>query len=113
MANFIKENGTIPYTPPSVAVSAGDVLLVGAKICVSKQDIAVGDLGTLDTVGTYDFPKTDATVYPIGAKVYWDVADQEATEDDDTATNKLIGYVSEAALSGDALVRCVLVDDID
>ena len=111
MANFIKDGMSIPHTPGS-AVTAGDVILVGEKIAVAKHDIAANADGTLAAEGTFDFPKTAATVYAVGVKVYWDVADQEATEDDDTATNRLIGYVSVAALSGDALVRCHLVNDV-
>ena len=111
MANFIKDGMTIPHTPGS-DVTAGDVILIGDKITVAKHDIATGDDGALATEGVFDFDKTAATVYAVGVKVFFDVADDEATEDDDTGTNKLIGYVTVAALSGDALVRCMLVNDV-
>ncbi len=111
MANFIKDGKTIPHTPGS-DVTAGDVIVLGEKVTVAKHDIPTGALGAVSAEGTFDFPKTAVTVYDIGAKVFWDVADQEATEDDDTDTNKLIGYVSVAALSADALVRCQLVNDV-
>lgn len=112
MTDFIKEGKSIPFTPPSVAVVGGDVLLVGVKICVAKLNIAVGVEGTLEAQGTFKFPKTAATVYAQGVKVFWDVADQEATVVEDTGTNKLIGYVTRAALSGDALVECYLVNNV-
>lgn len=112
MTNFDKDGKTIPFTPSGSDVVGGDVILVGEKICVAKHDIADGVLGTLSTQGVFDFPKTAATVYGQGDKVFWDVADDEATEDDDTGTNRLIGYIHEAALSGDALVRCMLVDNV-
>lgn len=110
MTNFLNEGKSISFTPPSVAVVAGDVLLVGAKICVAKHDIAVGVEGTLAVQGNFKFPKDDSTAFAIGVAVYWDVADQEATEDDDTATNKLIGYVSLAAADTDTDVDCILVN---
>lgn len=112
MTDFLREGQSLQYTPPSVAVTAGDVLLIGAKICVAKHDIAILADGTLACQGTFKFPKTAATVYAIGVAVYWDVADQEATEDADTGTNKLIGYVQKAAASADALVECYLVNNI-
>lgn len=112
MANFVKDPGTIPHTPGS-NVTAGDVILKGEKICVAKLDILAGILGTLATLGIFDFPATDTTVYAVGAKVFWDVADQEATEDEDTGINRLIGYVTVALGSGTGqVVRCNLVDDV-
>lgn len=111
MANFINPGMSIPHTA-SGAVVAGDVLLVGEKIAVAKHDIADTEDGVLAAQGVFDFPKTAATAYAVGVKVFWDVADQEATEAEDTGTNRLIGYVVKAALSADALVRCYLVNDI-
>lgn len=110
MTDFVKEGKSIAYTPSGSDVTAGDVILVGIKICVAKHDIADGVEGTLAVCGIFKFPKTAATVYAIGVAVYWDVADQEATEDDDTGTNKLIGYVSRAAASADTEVECALVN---
>lgn len=113
MTNFVKDLGTLPYTPSGADVNAGDVILVGDKVCVAKHDIKDGELGTLSTCGQFDFPRTSATEYLQGKKVYWDVADQEATEDDDTGVNKLIGYVAEYVGAGEAdtvPVRCALVE---
>ncbi len=110
--NFVKDGKTIPFTPSGSDVTAGDVILVGEKVCVAKHDIADGVLGTLSTEGVFDFPKTAATVYGQGDKVFWDVADDEATEDDDTGTNRPIGYIHEAALSADTHVRCYLANEV-
>ena len=111
MADFINEGKSIPHTA-SGAVTAGDVLLVGEKIAVAKHGIADTEDGVLAAQGVFDFPKTAATVYAVGVKVYWDVADQEATEADDTGTNRPIGYVVKAAASADALVRCYLANEV-
>ena len=71
MADFINEGKSIPHTA-SGAVTAGDVILVGEKIAVAKHDIADTEDGVLAAQGVFDFPKTAATVYDIGVKVYWD-----------------------------------------
>lgn len=112
MTNFVRDPGTIPHTPGS-AVTGGDVILVGEKIAVAKFDIAANIAGVLATVGIFAFPATDTTVYAQGVKVFWDVADQEATEDDDTGTNRLIGYTDEAIGSGTGqTINCMLVDNV-
>lgn len=111
MADFIQEGKSMEHVA-SGAVTAGDVLLKGEKIVVAKHDIADTETGTVATQGVFDFPKTAVTVYAVGVKVFWDVADQEATEAEDVGTNRLIGYVAKAALSADALVRCYLVNDL-
>jgi len=104
---YVKPGVSIPYTPSS-DVAAGDVLLVNDKLVVSKQDIPANTLGTVEGEGVFDFPKTAATVYDQFKKVYWDAADDEATEDADGGVNHEIGYVNEAALSADTHVRCYL-----
>ena len=111
MADFIQEGKSMEHIA-SGAVTAGDVILKGEKIVVAKHDITDTETGTVEAQGVFDFPKTAATVYAVGVKVFWDVADQEATEADDTGTNRPIGYVTKAALSGDALVRCYLANEV-
>jgi predicted RecA/RadA family phage recombinase len=111
MADFSTDGKTIRHLAAS-AITAGDVIVVGEKVCVAKHDIANGAYGTLSVQGSFEFPVDGATAFAAGAKVYWDVADQEATEDADTGTNKLIGYVTEAALAADVLCKCYLVNNV-
>ena len=106
MTIFIHDGNSIDYTPGS-AVSAGDVVVQGELVGVASLDIAANALGALTVAGVFDFPKATGggTAITAGAKVYWDVGDTEAKEDDETAANKLIGKVVKAAADADATVR--------
>ena len=105
-ATFIHDGNSIDYTPGS-AVAAGDVVVQGELVGVAKTPIAASALGALAIAGVFDFPKATgaSTAIAAGAKVYWDVADTEAKEDDESAANKLIGKVIVAAGDDDATVR--------
>ena len=66
-----RENGdSLPYTPASTAVNAGDVLFQGALGGIATDPIAVAALGALDGKGVFRVPK-DASVFSAGQKVYW------------------------------------------
>lgn len=110
MARFFGAGNTIKHTPGS-AVTASDVILIDSKICIAKNDIPAGVEGELDTNGEFKFAKTAATAYTQGKPLYWDVADQEATEDADLGTNKLIGWVTASALAADTEVQGFLVNN--
>ena len=105
-AQFIHDGRAIDYTPGS-AVAAGDVVVQGELVGIAKLDIAANALGALTVEGVFDFPKATGggTAITAGAKVYWDVGDTEAKEDDESAANKLIGKVVKAAADADATVR--------
>ena len=98
---------SVPYTPTS-AVTEGTVVVQEDLVGVAVRDIAANELGAIYIAGSMDFPKTAATAYTAGKKVYWDVADEEATEDDDTGTNKQIGKVEQSALAADTTVRVLI-----
>ena len=103
-ATFVHDGRTVDYTPTS-AVAAGDVVVQGELVGVSKTPNAANALGALAVVGVFDFPKATGggTAVAAGANCYWDAANQRATT---TATgNKLIGKCVRAAADADALVR--------
>lgn len=101
-ATFIHYGDEIPYTPSGAAVSAGEVIAQGNLVAVAKADIADGEEGALTLTGVFLVDKTDANTFVAGAPVYWDAADNEATSDADTGTNKLMGYAVEAQAGTDA-----------
>ena len=105
-AKFIQTGDSIDYTPGS-AVSAGAVVVQGDLVGVAKLDIAANKLGALAVAGVFDFPKAagQGKAIAVGAKVYWDVADQVAKTDDETGANKLIGKTVRAAGDNDTTVR--------
>lgn len=105
-AQFIHDGSSIDYTPSS-DVSAGDVVVQEELVCVAKLDIEANKLGALAATGVFDFPKTAGVGEAIaaGKKVYWDVADAVAKEDDESGANKLIGKTVKAVGDDDTTVR--------
>ena len=105
-ATYVHDGQSIDYTPSS-AVAAGDVVVQGELVGVAKTAIEADRLGALCVDGVFDFPKATGvgTGITAGANVYWDVADTEAKEDDESAANKLIGKTILAAGDNDATVR--------
>ncbi len=103
---YVQHGESIDYTPGS-DVAAGDVIVQGELVGVAKKDITANVLGALAVEGVFDFPKATggSTAIAVGANVYWDVADGEAKEDDETGANKLIGKTILAAADADAYVR--------
>ena len=106
IAQFIHDGKSIDYTPAS-DVTAGDVVVQGDLVGIAKLDIASGALGALAVTGVFDLPKTTGVGEAIaaGAKVYWDVADGVAKEDDETGANKYLGKTVAAAGDDDETVR--------
>lgn len=111
MTNFVQDGKTMPHTPGS-DVLGGAVIVIGEKVTVAKVDIPANTLGAVATTGTFDWKKDETTAFAVGVKIFWDEADQEATEAEDTGTNKLIGYTTVAALAADVNVRGYLANDI-
>ena len=105
-ATFVHDGAAVDYTPSS-AVAAGDVVVQGDLVGVAKQPIAADALGALAVLGVFDFPKATGggSAIGAGANVYWDVADGEAKEDDESGANKLIGKTVAAAGDDDTTVR--------
>ena len=105
-ATFVHDGAAVDYTPSS-DVAVGDVVVQGDLVGVAKQPIATDALGALAVAGVFDFPKATGggTAIGAGANVYWDVADGEAKEDDESGANKLIGKTVAAATDGEATVR--------
>jgi len=105
-ATFVHDGRSIDYTP-GADISAGDVVVQQELIGIAKLDIASGALGDLAVTGVFDVPKTAGVGEAIaaGAKVYWDVADGVAKEDDEAGANKYLGKTVAAAEDDAATVR--------
>jgi predicted RecA/RadA family phage recombinase len=109
-ATFVRDSGTIPYTPGS-AVTAGDVEIVGNNAYVAKLDIAASALGTLHKDGDFDFVKATGA-FSADDDVYWDTDGDPVggTAGTGAATstaagNYFLGVATDAAVSGGATVR--------
>ncbi len=106
MAKFVHDGAAVDYTP-SAAVAAGAVVVQGDLVGVAKTPIAANVLGALAVGGVFDFPKATGGGSGIaaGKKVYWDVADAQAKEDDESGANKLLGKTIKVAADADTTVR--------
>jgi len=106
-ATFRFTGDEIPYTPPSTAVTAGDVIVVGEFVGVAKNDIAVAEDGVLSVVGIYDVNILSTVTFAAGDIAYWDASESEATDDADSGANKQMGIVTVAssAAGADTAIR--------
>lgn len=103
-AKYVHGDETIDYTP-GVAVSAGQVVVIGDLVAVARLDIPASTLGALHIEGVFDFPKGSGEI-TAGATLYWDAANSVATT---TSTgNKLLGKAELLAASAATTVRAVL-----
>ncbi len=103
-ATFVQDGNSIDYTP-AVDVAAGDVVVIGLLVGIAKEAIKANRLGALAVAGVFDFVKEvgASTAIAVGALVYWDSTNQQATT---VATdNTLIGKCIKAAADSDATVR--------
>ena len=74
-----------------------------------RTPIAANALGSLATVGVFDFPKASGDGgITAGAEVYWDEAEQVAKTDAEAGANKKIGKAVVAAGDTDTTVRARL-----
>lgn len=102
---------TIPYTPSTGDVSAGQVILLGntagLSCGIAVGDIANNKLGTLAVGGGF-YDGTNLNNAANFAKVYWDDTNNKLTT---TSTNNAqVGYVS-ANGGGGANTTCEVLHD--
>jgi len=101
-ATFVQEGCSIDYTPGG-AVAAGDVVVQGDLVGVTKRPLAANEAGALSVDGVFDFAKNTGVAYTVGTILYWDDTNNVVTT---TASgNKQIGKVVRAAASADTTVR--------
>ena len=104
-AIFVQEGDQLDYTP-SADCSAGDVVVQGDLVGIARSPISAGTRGSLAVAGVFDLPKASATVFAVGANVYWDdTAKLAVTAAGEGGVNKLVGKAVRAAGSGATLVR--------
>ena len=102
-AVFVQEGGAIDYTP-TADIAAGEVVVLGTLVGVTKVPIPANTLGALAVRGVFDVAKDAATIFTAGQFVFWDEAANQAT----TTGTVLLGKAILAAGNGDATVRVLL-----
>lgn len=88
---------------PETDVSAGDIVVRGRLVGVSKLDIKAGTLGAVATKGVYDVAKGD-TAFAAGDKVYWNAAEGKAAAEGGV----LLGLCVQDAEASLPTVRVIL-----
>ena len=101
-ATYVQRGEYIDIVPES-KVSAGDVVVQGDLVGVSKLDIEAGKLGAIATTGGYDVEKGNEA-FAAGAKAYWDGGKATATAEGNTR----IGLAVQAAAASSPTVRILL-----
>ena len=104
LAIFVQDGNAIDYVP-TTDVAAGDVVVQGELVGVTRMPIKASELGSLAVAGVFDVAKATGagTAIAVGTNVYWNATANQATA---TATgNKLIGKSIKASTVDDATVR--------
>jgi predicted RecA/RadA family phage recombinase len=108
-AEFVQHGDTVDYTPVADA-AAGDVVVQGDLVGVTKRDIKANTLGALAVEGVFDFAKEagGGVTFAAGDLAYWDDTNDVAVTTDGAGANKLLGKAVAAAADTDSSVRVKL-----
>ena len=106
MATFLQTGNHIDFTP-AVFVAAGSVVVQGELVGIADLDIPADRKGALAVAGVYLFTKAagGGTAIPVGADVFYDVAEDVAKEDAEAGANKLIGKTILVTVDADTEVQ--------
>jgi predicted RecA/RadA family phage recombinase len=105
MKNYVQPGDIITLIAPYAVLSGGG-LLVGSIFGVAMYDALISTEVEAKTTGVFDLPKTTGQAWSQGARVYWDDTTKACTTT--ASTNKLIGVITDAALSADTVGRVLL-----
>lgn len=68
---FVQEGASVDYEPVAAA-AAGEVVVEGSQIGITKIPIAAGRLGAYAVAGLFNVPKDSSDVTAKGVNLYWD-----------------------------------------
>lgn len=100
-AIYFQKGEAIDYRPET-AVAAGEIVVQGKLVGITRLDIPAGTLGSLAVTGVFKVAKASATTFAAGAEVYFD--GDTAVASGDTK----LGLAVAAAASGDEFVLVLL-----
>jgi len=102
-ATFWQKGEKIDYKNAGTEVIGnGDIVVIGSKIGVAGNEIAVGATGSLVLSGIFKMPKGTAEAITLGAKVYWDKTNGVITAT--VGSNTEAGFAVAAAATADTTV---------
>lgn len=93
-----RQQGDIINYTPSVAMTAGEIVVEGELVGAAVTDIAANAEGALRIAGVINAPKLSTDVVVIGNILYWDDGNTRMTTT--ASTHKVIGIAVEDAGSG-------------
>ncbi len=107
-ARFSIDGDSVEYTP-AVSVAAGEVIIDGKLVGVSKLTIAANARGSLATKGVFEVVKDGAAAisFSRGDDVFWNATTSLATKTNAGGAVK-IGLAVSAAANADTEVRTLL-----
>lgn len=108
MKNYVCSGERIDVTVPAGGLTSGQVYLLGTKVVVMVTGGVEGDVCEAATEGVFTIPKATGAVSK-GQALYWDDTAKNLTTT--VGSNTYAGYAFAAALSADATVQVVLVDN--
>lgn len=97
MLNYVGD-GEILNIIPLVALTSGELKIIGGIIVVPQADIPANELGAVVNGGEFTGPKATGFAPAVGDVMYWDEADKEFNSD---TSNPAVGHYTAAALSAD------------
>ena len=98
-AIFYQRGESIDYRPAQ-AVAAGEVIVQGDLVGITRLDIPAGALGSLAICGVFKVTKKDSVTFNVGDKVYWDASEGNAA----SSGSVILGLAVAAASAGDSAV---------
>ncbi len=108
MKNLVQPGRTITVTAPAT-VDSGDGVLIGSLFGVAAGDAATGESLDLVTEGVFALAKNSASVFTVGAFVYFNATDgnahSNADEDSNSGGTVRIGVAVAVAGAGATTVR--------
>lgn len=104
MKNFVAVGNTLTITAAANVASGGGVQ-IGALFGVAVSDIANGEEGVINLTGVYDLPKAPSQAWTVGAKVYWDDANNRCTTTAGSLSLIGVAVLATGATAGETIGR--------
>lgn len=100
-AIYFQKGEAIDYRP-TTAVAAGEIVVQGKLVGITRLDIPAGTLGSLAVTGVFKVAKASATVFTAGAEVFFKDGNAATTGD------VKLGLAVAPAAAGDEYVLVLL-----
>lgn len=102
-ATFVHDGDAVDYTPGADA-AAGEVVVQGTLVGVTKTPITAGRLGAIAVRGVFDVAKDATTEFTAGQTVFWDEATKKAVDTGTIVFGKAVADAGNGATSVRTLI---------